>query len=145
MPKLHIVNLEEKHKQDMEESSSNVSESTMNAEDDKKAPSMAGLLAPKSLHDRICETAESVTFEVINLDLIICWKISIKMSLTSSISKDDVTAISKVGEKVREEDIKCIAENTPKGASFLRHFIENVDEYVQRIEKKIKFRRGDKS
>lgn len=55
----------------------------------------------------------------------------------ASISKDDVTAVHKVGEKVNEAHIKTIAENTPKGLNFFRNFIENVDEYVERIGRRI--------
>ncbi|KAJ8943046.1 hypothetical protein NQ318_022590 [Aromia moschata] len=58
----------------------------------------------------------SISFEIINIRLMLHWLISINMS--GLISKESVNAISKLGERVKEEDIKCIAENTPKGINF---------------------------
>ncbi|KAJ8924639.1 hypothetical protein NQ315_000790 [Exocentrus adspersus] len=81
----------------------------------------------------------SVTFEIINLKLIICWIITVKLSLANmfSVSNGDVTAVAKVGMRVNEEHIKTIVENTPKGPQFFRNFIEAVDAYVVRIARRI--------
>ncbi|KAJ8978944.1 hypothetical protein NQ317_003005 [Molorchus minor] len=84
----------------------------------------------------------SISFEVMNVNLIIHWVFTINMSPTEPISKDSIKVCCRVGEKVNEDDIKCIAENTPKGTKFIRNFIENVDDYMKRIEKKLKFKRG---
>ncbi|KAJ8909686.1 hypothetical protein NQ315_013546, partial [Exocentrus adspersus] len=75
----------------------------------------------------------SVTFEIINLKLIICWIITVKLSLANmfSVSNGDVTAVAKVGMRVNKEHIKTIVENTPKGPQFFRNFIEAVDAYVE--------------
>ncbi|XP_018567613.1 uncharacterized protein LOC108908165 [Anoplophora glabripennis] len=93
----------------------------------------------KSHHFRM-NSDYSITFEILNQEQIIFWIITVKMSLTSlvSVSKEDITVVHKVGKKVSEEHIKMIAENTPKGLNFLRNFIENVDEFVTRIGRRLK-------
>lgn len=82
----------------------------------------------------------SITFEILNVNRTIFWIITVKMPLNniSSISKEDITAVSKVGQKVNEEHIKMIAENSPKGLNFLRNYIESVNEYVNRIGRRLR-------
>ncbi|CAH1164306.1 unnamed protein product [Phaedon cochleariae] len=83
----------------------------------------------------------SVTFEILHVDFIIWWKISVKMSTLNLGHADSVTATHELQEKVDEGHIKSIAENCVTGLTFLRCFIEKVDEYVQRIGKKIMMKR----
>nr|XP_023017099.1 putative uncharacterized protein DDB_G0282133 isoform X1 [Leptinotarsa decemlineata] len=82
-----------------------------------------------------------VTFEILRFNFIIWWTISIDMSLTNLGCKERVTAKCNLNEPVNEEDIKQIAEKCLNGMNFLRNFIEKVDEYVERIGKRILCRR----
>lgn len=72
--------------------------------------------------------------------LIIWWEITIKLSLINIGVPEDVSAVVKLGENVNEADIKSIAHTTIKGINFLSNFIENIEEYIKRISKRLKFR-----
>lgn len=68
------------------------------------------------------------------------WIITIKMSLSNIGCQEGVTATYRMGEKVCEEEIRRIADNSVNGIRFLRNFIENLEEYKTRIGRRIQFR-----
>ncbi|KAG5897285.1 hypothetical protein JTB14_011451 [Gonioctena quinquepunctata] len=82
-----------------------------------------------------------VTFEILHIKLIIWWTITIEMSLNNLGYKENITAKYELKEKVNDKDVKLMAENCPKGVNFLRSYIEKVNEYVERVGKKIAWQR----
>lgn len=72
--------------------------------------------------------------------MILCWEVTVKLSLTNIGAPEDVSVVAKLGHSVKEADIKSIAQTTLKGINFMSNFIENIQEYINRISKRFTFR-----
>lgn len=80
-----------------------------------------------------------LTFKILNVECMIWWNITVTFSTNNVGVPTDVSAVETIGERVNEDHIKAMAESTPTGIDFIANFIENIEQYIQRRRKKLKF------
>lgn len=88
----------------------------------------------------------SIVFQILNAELVIWWVIKLKLSLTDIWTIEDVSIETKKGPTIDCQHIRKIVESVPfTSKQYFKTIVENIEKYVQRIGRGIKFRKHNQS